>query len=237
MAEPGFWRFMRKAMLLPGVLLAFAVMFYGIAAGIKASDDALRASPVAGVAQVLALERIEPSSSSGRPSFRVALQVPDEGGGFRDELSIPENVWRQLRGAETVAIWQQADNPRNLRLAAAFSLDPPAIDPRWIGAGPLAVALLVMGGIIHARLPAWRALSGGDRATAIVEGHQTFRGRGRGGRVSGPAIRATWTGRIGRPQAREWRGANRHPPPPLGSEIEVAIDPETGREFRLSELG
>lgn len=226
MAEVSFWRFMLPVLWGPGLFVALGLMVYGVAAGFKRSDDALRADPVRAVAQVVAADRIAPQGQR-QPRYDLTLRVPSAEGGFDYTTSVPQPIYDLARTAPTVDIWQQRDNPRNLRFVADWDPTRPGADPRWWGAAPLAVAAAILGALIWARLPAWRAFSGGDTYVATITRHRSL-GRRRG------AHSVEWIGQNGRPQV--WKATRRRPLPPVGSTIPVVIDPETGREFRADQI-
>lgn len=233
MAEVSFWRFMRPVMWWPGVVLILGVLFYGLSAGVKWSEDALAADPVLIQAEVVEAVRLPPMSENGLPSYEVVLRVPGHGGFFTHRQIASQRVYEHARGAETIELWQQRDNPINLRFAMDWDPTQPRPDPRWQAAVPLGLGALLMGVLMWARLPAWRAVSGGDGYDAVITRHFWKGARNRRTRNS-PDNTAEWTGRNGKPQT--WKRPLRGVLPPVGSTIPVVIDPETGREFRADTL-
>ena len=231
MTERTFWQFMRPVLWGPGMLVVLGLVFYAVAAGVKRSDDALRADPVRALAEVVSAERFLPNSNQGRPRYEVTLRAPEPGGSFLYTNTVPQPVYDHARGAQagsgTIEIWQQRDNPRNLRIAVAWDPARPGLDPRWAGAGPLVLAVLVLGWLIWARLPAWRAVSGGDAYDAVVARHRAL------GKWKTPNT-IEWTGRDGKPHT--WTLTRGQALPPVGSTVPVVIDPETRREFRADTL-
>lgn len=223
MKEMTFWRFMRPVMWGPGLLVVIGLLFYGIAAGVQATENALRADPVRTAAEVLQAEHSPPDRPNGQPRYELTLRVPEPGGAFQDRRMVSQGIYQHARGAETVEIWQQRGNPRNYQFVVAWDPARAGFDLRLVGAGPLVVAVLILALLIWGRLPAWRAVSGGDTYEATVVRHRAV-GRRRGMNT------IDWTGRDGR--THSWTRSGRGPVPPVGATIPVAIDPETQREFR-----
>jgi hypothetical protein len=227
MPPPSFWTVMRPAMIWPGVLLAFGALFYVFAAGQRDLTADLTARGVMATAQVIARERTLSTLQDRRETFRLHLRFDTPEGPVDSDRLVSREEFLAIGSVEQLRVIHLPEDPRRFRLAVMQDRASAegALDPRLMGAVPGGIALGLMGWLMVARLPLWRALTGGDRRDAQVAGHHR--------RPRSRQARLVWTGLDGKAQHSAWMRADRLPP--VGATIEVAIDPETGREIWLGE--